>query len=129
MDLPDRIKMLRQAKGWTQANLAARVGVARDTIAGYESKAKQRQPNPDMLIRLAQAFGVTVDYLLGLTENRAAEDRAKYVTDVDPDVVMILVPGAAGRYELRFASDDLTKAVKNALAQRRRYRKKPTDFR
>ncbi|MEW6771076.1 MAG: helix-turn-helix transcriptional regulator [Bacillota bacterium] len=129
MDLPDRIKMLRQAKGWTQANLAARVGVARDTIAGYESKAKQRQPNPDMLIRLAQAFGVTVDYLLGLTENRAAEDRAEYVTDVDPDVVMILVPGAAGRYELRFASDDLTKAVKNALAQRRRYRKEPTDSR
>lgn len=123
MDLSDRLKTLRKSKGWTQEELAARTGVTRDTIAGYESKIKRRQPNPDMLIRFAQTFGVTVDYLLGLTDNKVSEERTGYVAGVNPEQILILFPCGSGRFELRPAGDELVELIREAMAQRQRAKK------
>ncbi|HIE12791.1 MAG TPA: XRE family transcriptional regulator [Desulfotomaculum sp.] len=117
MDLSNRLKALRKLKGWTQEELAARTGVTRDTIAGYESKVKRRQPNPEMLIRLANTFGVTVDCLLGLTDNKIAEETAAYVAGAKPEQIIILIPCGSGRFELRTADDSLAQLIKDALAQ------------
>ncbi len=67
MDFGSRIKQLRIKKNITQQDLADLLGVGRPTVAGYETKNKQ--PDYDKLVKIASFFNVTVDYLLGLTDN------------------------------------------------------------
>ncbi len=57
----------RLKRGWTQEVLANGLGLSRNTIAGYESPSKSREPGLEMLTRISAVFEVTVDYLLGLT--------------------------------------------------------------
>ena len=57
-----RIAILRISKGWSQAELARRVGVSTSAVGMYEQG--RREPSLNLLVRLAQEFGVTTDYLL-----------------------------------------------------------------
>lgn len=85
-----RIAEARRARGWTQGQLAERMGLTQQAIQRYE--AGTRQLRAGTLERLAEALGVTVTYLLGLDDNRQAE------TDGDAFVeVPLLGPIAAGR--------------------------------
>lgn len=59
----NRIRELRQSMGWTQAQLGARVGMAKTTISGYEKG--DHQVDPEMICKLCDLFGCTSDYLLG----------------------------------------------------------------
>lgn len=62
----ETIKRLRIQKNITQAQLAHALSVGRPTIAGYETKGKQ--PDYDKLLKLAQFFNVSVDYLLNSSD-------------------------------------------------------------
>ena len=62
--LGSRITELRSACGWTQVDLAKRLGVAKQTVSNWENE--KIQPSIEMLVRLAKLFNVTTDYLLGL---------------------------------------------------------------
>ena len=62
------IRRLRDNRGWTQANLGAKLGVAESTVSLYE--ADKREPDLATLNRLADIFHVSADYLLGRTEDR-----------------------------------------------------------
>lgn len=57
-----RLRALREQAGMTQCAFARSFGVAQSTAAGWESGA--REPNLATICRLADYFGVTVDYLL-----------------------------------------------------------------
>ena len=57
-----RIAILRISKGWSQAELARRIGVSASAVGMYEQG--RREPSLGLLVRLAQEFGVTTDYLL-----------------------------------------------------------------
>lgn len=57
-----RIALLRAEKGWSQAELARRIGVSTSAVGMYEQG--RREPSLDLLVRLAQVLGVTTDYLL-----------------------------------------------------------------
>ena len=57
-----RIALLRAANGWSQAELARRIGVSASAVGMYEQG--RREPSLDLVVRLAQEFGVTTDYLL-----------------------------------------------------------------
>lgn len=57
-----RIKQLREEKGWTLEYIATRVNVTNQTISNWE-KGKT-EPYIGSLIRLAELFQVTVDYLI-----------------------------------------------------------------
>ena len=60
----NRIKELRKSKKLTMSELGELVGgLAQSTISLYESG--KRQPDQATLIKIADFFGVTVDYLLG----------------------------------------------------------------
>jgi len=61
MDLGDTIKTLREGKGWTQDELARKVGVARSYISLLECR-QRHNISWDILRRLADALGVTLDY-------------------------------------------------------------------
>ena len=62
MDLGKNIKLLRKAKNVTQVQLAQALGVANATVAYYE--LNKRQPNLEMLVRIANYFDTTTDFLL-----------------------------------------------------------------
>ena len=64
--LGQRINEMRTAFGWSQVELAKRLGVAKQTVSNWEND--NIQPSIDMLLKLAKLFGVTTDYLLGQEE-------------------------------------------------------------
>jgi transcriptional regulator with XRE-family HTH domain len=67
--LGERLAALRKEKGLSQAELAKLLNIGQSTIAMYERN--RRTPDPATLKRLADFFDVSVDYLLGRTNNRA----------------------------------------------------------
>lgn len=67
-----KIKTLRKNFGLTQKELAARIGIAQQTLGGYE-KSKS-QPDIETLKKLASFFSVSADYLLGLEEDDCSAD-------------------------------------------------------
>lgn len=64
--LGQRIGELRSSFGWSQVELAKRLGVAKQTVSNWENE--NIQPSIEMLVRLAKLFGSTTDYLLGLDD-------------------------------------------------------------
>ena len=62
--LHTRLKKLRMEKDLTQAALARELNVTQQAVAKWE--AGKSLPDHAMLLRLAQYYGVSVDYLLGL---------------------------------------------------------------
>ena len=59
----NRIRSLRQEKGWTQDDLAARLNTKRQTVGHYETGI--RGLDVETILRLCEIFGCTADYLLG----------------------------------------------------------------
>lgn len=57
------IKDIRTRKNLTQADVANALGVSSVVYSRYETGS--RQPSIEVLIQMADIFGVTVDYLLG----------------------------------------------------------------
>ena len=62
MKFGETLKNLREIKGITQKDLGKILGVSRATIAGYETKS--RQPDFERLVKIAEYFEVSVDYLM-----------------------------------------------------------------
>lgn len=62
-----RLKQLRKERNLTQKGLAENLYTSQTTIYRYE--CGQTQPDLQMLINIAQFFGVSVDYLLENTQN------------------------------------------------------------
>lgn len=60
----DRIRALREARGWTQAELARRLSITRNGVNSWEQGLSM--PSPACLVDLAKLFSVSTDYLLGV---------------------------------------------------------------
>ena len=68
-EFPNRLRELRKAKGLSQKALAEAVGMSDTGIQNYELKT--RTPNADVIVKLADFFDVSTDYLLGRTDCKA----------------------------------------------------------
>ncbi len=62
-----RLKELRKSKDISQVKLAMELHTTQNTISRYETG--EREPGIAELIQLADFFGVSIDYLLELTDN------------------------------------------------------------
>lgn len=62
-----RLRELRKARGISQLKLSMDLSVSQNTISRYESGA--READYDMLIKLADYFHVSIDYLLERTDD------------------------------------------------------------
>ena len=62
----DKIKLLREKRGITQSELAKRLGITRSGVNAWEMGLSV--PSTQYIIELALYFGVSIDYLLGLSE-------------------------------------------------------------
>ncbi len=66
MPLYPRIRELREARGYTQRELAAMLEMLQPQYFRYETG--RRDIPTELLIRLAEIYEVSVDYILGLTD-------------------------------------------------------------
>lgn len=62
-----RLKEIRKAKGISQLKLAIDLNTSQNTISRYETG--EREPGIAELIKIANYFNVSVDYLLNRTNN------------------------------------------------------------
>ncbi len=76
MSFSQKIKKLRQEKDWSQEKLAEQIGVKRLAINKYESG--QTKPSAETLQKIAEVFGVSIDYLLAEKSEKLAK---KAITD------------------------------------------------
>ena len=63
----DRLIKLRQARGWTKKEFSARIGKTQQTVGKWENGSNA--PTFKDLVKLVGLFGVTSDYLLGLSDS------------------------------------------------------------
>ena len=62
--LAEKIKLLREGAGLTQADLARQMGLTRSSINAWEMGLSV--PSTQYVVELAKAFRVSTDYLLGM---------------------------------------------------------------
>ena len=71
MDFSERLKKLRKQAGLTQVELAGKLGIVQSSYADWErGKKKPTQAN---LVKIAQILNVSVDYLVGNSEEKTDE--------------------------------------------------------
>ena len=66
--LADRLKECRKQKGYTQAQVAIYCDITEKAYQNYELKT--RLPKIDVLVRLADLYSVSIDYLVGRNDNK-----------------------------------------------------------
>ena len=69
----DKVRELREAKGWTQDDLAEAAQLNRVTVAKYETG--KIEPKSKTLGKLATALGVDANYLLDQSAKMSDEER------------------------------------------------------
>ena len=72
MDLGERIQELRKGMNLTQSELAKQISVSHTQMARYEIKGIQ--PPADVLKKLADLFGTSIDYLVRGNKNEIASE-------------------------------------------------------
>ncbi|MFP7313757.1 helix-turn-helix domain-containing protein [Bacillus safensis] len=79
-----RITTLRKKAGLTQEELAKKLNVTRSALSQYELGT--REPNYDLLLKIADFFEVTVDYLIGRSDNPDYKIIDDNKIESDPDL-------------------------------------------
>ena len=62
----ERLSDIRKDHGETQADLAARLGVSLPTVRAWEQE--KSSPSHEMLVSICRTYGISSDYLLGLSD-------------------------------------------------------------
>lgn len=73
-----RLRELRTEKQVSQSDLAKALGISNRTISMYEQK--NSEPNIETLVKIANYFGVTTDYLVGLTDVKGSDIDSAYMS-------------------------------------------------
>lgn len=69
------IKQLRKEAGLTQDELGKKLGVIKQTISSWENNISV--PSTETLTTLSKLFGVSVDYLLGLSSDKLNDNQSR----------------------------------------------------
>ena len=69
----NRIKDLREDRELRQVDVAERVGIDQRSLSNYETG--KTNPDSETIIKLARFFGVTCDYLLGVSDSNLLGER------------------------------------------------------
>lgn len=87
----DRLRETREKRGWTQDELAVKLGFGQSQMNKYENG--KSDPTPEVLVRLASALEVSVDWLLGLVENPNGHLQAAALSPEEQRLVAALRSG------------------------------------
>ena len=80
MSIPERLVEIREKNGYTRKRLAEELGRPYATITKYESG--EREPGHTYIIEIAKKFGVTTDYILGISD----QNQPQFVQKTSPDL-------------------------------------------
>ncbi|MCL6516590.1 helix-turn-helix transcriptional regulator [Alicyclobacillus sp.] len=80
---PDRLRQLRNERKWSQEELGRRINVTKVSVSGYENG--NRMPDTDTLQKIADVFGVSIDYLLGRSDVKEPGEKIPDDQYVSPD--------------------------------------------
>lgn len=80
MSIPERLVEIREKNGYTRKRLAEELGRPYATITKYESG--EREPGHTYIIEIAKKFGVTTDFILGISE----QNEPQFVQKTSPDL-------------------------------------------
>jgi transcriptional regulator with XRE-family HTH domain len=109
--LGHRITELRKQKGWSQTELANKIGVSYPQMSRYELKGVQ--PPADILKKLADALNTTVDFLInGATDEKAKANlkdsellnqfkAVEAMTDKDKNVIKLLIDAFITKQQIK----------------------------
>ena len=86
MAIGERLRALRKEKGLSKRDLVSSLPLNYSTYANYESGF--REPNSEILQMLARFFGVSIDYVLGASENRRKADEIAILSEEEHDHIM-----------------------------------------
>lgn len=78
------LKDLRKNAGLTQQQLADKIWVTKASICYYEQS--ERVPSPEVLIKFAEVFHVSTDYLLGIEKKQRFLD----ISDLTEEDITLL---------------------------------------
>ena len=79
--LGKRLEILRENKGWTKSLVARKLGIKTvSTYANWEYGI--RQPDNEMLVKIANLYSVSIDYLLGRTDNPSPKTEQTFETEI-----------------------------------------------
>ena len=105
----ERIKKVREAKGWTQEKLADESKVSRGFLSEVEKRGKNI--SLDLLLRIANALGASVGYL--------ATGEGEQLGERKPVVIPLELSQAAEELRLSYPETlDLLDAYKSVVARR-----------
>lgn len=85
--LNERIRKLRLERNLSQVDLAKKLNVTKQSVSNWEND--NIQPSIEMLVKLAEAFSVSTDYLLGLEDRRYLEITG--LTDEEVSHIQVVV--------------------------------------
>ncbi|GMX63521.1 MULTISPECIES: helix-turn-helix domain-containing protein [Paenibacillus] len=63
----DKIALLREKHALTQEELSSKINISRASLSHYEKN--RREPDYETVVKIADFFKVSIDYLLGRTED------------------------------------------------------------
>ena len=102
-NIQDRITDLREQNGWSKTELAERIGIDASRMGRIES-GETKSVGDDVILALAKAFGVSTDFLLGVSDDPEPNnydikdlglsiEAAKnlYTEKIDPDVLNLMM--------------------------------------
>ena len=84
IDCSEKLRLLREAKHLTQAQVAERIGMSKAMISAYETASKA--PSVEALMKLSRLYRVSVDYLLFLDSPKHID-----VSDLDDETIALIV--------------------------------------
>ena len=77
MEFAERLKTLRKQVKLTQAQIAEKLNISQQAYASWERGAKK--PTQDNLVKIAQVLNVSIDYLVGNSDEHLKEDEVDNV--------------------------------------------------
>lgn len=102
-----RYENLCKSKKRTTTGVAAELGIAKSTVAYWRAN-NTVIPKQDVLLKIADYFNVSVDYLLGKASSNTSEPSERVNT--------IKIAGRDGSYEERALTDEQLELFKKMIA-------------
>ena len=101
MNFAERLRLLREKAGFSQAALAAKVNIKPNAYNKIETRGTQ--PGPEMLIELAKALGCSVDELVGYTPPAEEESIFKALSELG---IVIAPAEKTGFYTVSYPAEE-----------------------
>ena len=103
LTIQERLKDLRVERGLTLEQLAEQTGLSKSALGKYEAD-DFKDISPFSIVTLAKFYGVSTDYLLGMTETKNHPDTELDALHLSDDAIEVL---KAGQFNHRLLSEML----------------------